>query len=376
MCEGFANAGVSVELWIPISFLRLKRKKELVEQVHHAYGLEQALTIQAFPVLPLRDPATNTLLKAVSYVVYRLNSWLFAILCLLKLRRYTVARNQIVYTRHMPLVWLAKKCAALLPRMRLVAETHRKIAGYATKALPATDLVIVISEGLRGRLLTWGRLAPSKVLVLPDGIRSRDLDVALPRKNARSALGFEHECRRVIVYTGHLYQSKGVESLVKAMQYLSPAEYVLWIVGGYERDIHRLRQLAEELSVLNVRFVGYVNPEKARYYQAAADVLVLTGSKLHERERLFTSPLKLFEYMAAKRPIVAANTPAIREILRNEENALLVAPDDPGQFAKAIARLASDPALAKRLAGNAYEQVREYTWEIRAQRILEAVGAM
>ena len=90
----------------------------------------------------------------------------------------------------------------------------------------------------------------------------------------------------------------------------------------------------------------------------------------------FTSPLKLFEYMAAARPIVASDLPALREVLRDGENALLVPPEDPVALAVAIRRLQEDPALAERLAGQAARDVRAYTWEERGRRIVEFLGTL
>src|SRR4029453_17817516 len=81
----------------------------------------------------------------------------------------------------------------------------------------------------------------------------------------------------------------------------------------------------------------------------------------------FTSPLKLFEYMAAGRAIVASDLPAIREVLRHEVNALLVTPGDSTALAGGIERLLADSELAARLARNALNDVDDYTWSRRAE---------
>jgi glycosyltransferase involved in cell wall biosynthesis len=83
----------------------------------------------------------------------------------------------------------------------------------------------------------------------------------------------------------------------------------------------------------------------------------------------FTSPLKLFEYMAAGRPIVASDLPAITEVLRHEKNALLVAPGDPAALAAAVRRLLNDRALADRLAQAALVDAGEYSWDRRGERL-------
>ena len=89
----------------------------------------------------------------------------------------------------------------------------------------------------------------------------------------------------------------------------------------------------------------------------------------------FTSPLKVFEFMQAGVPLVASDLPSIRELVRHGEHALLVAPDDPAALAAGIARLLQDRAFAARLVDAATVHVRAFTWERRAERLLEFIGS-
>ena len=90
--------------------------------------------------------------------------------------------------------------------------------------------------------------------------------------------------------------------------------------------------------------------------------------------RLFTSPLKLFDYMAAGVPIVASDLPALREVLQHERNVLLARPGDPDSFAEAVRRLLGEPELARRLGQQAREDVRQYGWDARAAALLDFIG--
>jgi glycosyltransferase involved in cell wall biosynthesis len=83
--------------------------------------------------------------------------------------------------------------------------------------------------------------------------------------------------------------------------------------------------------------------------------------------------LKMFEYMAAGRPIVAADFPVVREVLRDGENALLVAPDSAEALAAGLSRALDDPELADRISRRAGRDVREFAWERRAERILQVL---
>ena len=140
------------------------------------------------------------------------------------------------------------------------------------------------------------------------------------------------------------------------------------IVGGVPPDLDRIRRLAGARR--NVRTTGHRPPAEARRYLAAADVAIIpfSGATIIAREH--TSPLKMFEYMAAGVPIVASDLPSLREVLRHEHNALLVPPDDNAALAAAIERLLSDHELAARLAGTARNEVADCTWNRRAAGIV------
>ena len=97
------------------------------------------------------------------------------------------------------------------------------------------------------------------------------------------------------------------------------------VVGGHpgEADLARLERRANELGLgPRVAFTGMVRPREVAARLEPADVLVLPNPATAASER-YTSPLKLFEYLALGRPIVASDLPAFREVVRHRENALL-----------------------------------------------------
>ena len=103
----------------------------------------------------------------------------------------------------------------------------------------------------------------------------------------------------------------------------------------------------------------------------AADVLVIPfPNKPHYA--FYASPLKLFEYMASGRPIIASDLPALREVL-NDKNALFFRPEDTTDLARAVKMLKSSPMLGYHLSRQALADVKEYTWGKRAKKILEFI---
>jgi glycosyltransferase involved in cell wall biosynthesis len=182
----------------------------------------------------------------------------------------------------------------------------------------------------------------------------------------------------VVAYAGHLYAWKGVDLLLEAIARIPDARGL--IIGGHpqEPDLARTRSMAEQLGIAErVTFTGLVEPSRVPELLMQADVLVLPNPASAISTR-YTSPLKLFEYMAAGRPIVASDLPSIREIVRDNLNALLVPPGDVTAMAHAIERLLADPSLADRLAHAALQEVPQYSWQRRAEQLealfVEVIG--
>lgn len=231
---------------------------------------------------------------------------------------------------------------------RRESRVWRTAAGYIT-------LTRVHQQELEDRFGTRPNSA-----VIPDGVR---LDPSRVLQAPVSDAPF------TVTYAGHLYPWKGVDVLVKALVELPGA--LLRIVGGQpgETDHVRLDALARELGVTErVTFTGWQPPASVATELARANCLVLPNTRTHTSER-YTSPLKLFEYLAAGRPVVASDLAALREVLRHEENALLVEPDSPPALAAAIRRVMGDPTLASGLSSRAFDAAAYYGWETRAQRI-------
>ncbi|MDD1749108.1 MAG: glycosyltransferase [Methanothrix sp.] len=150
-------------------------------------------------------------------------------------------------------------------------------------------------------------------------------------------------------------------------------DVLLVLIGGNPEDINRIRARAAGLDLCDrVRFEGTVPNGKVPLYLWAADALVMPYTTRTATVRAM-SPLKMFEYMAAGRPIVATDFPSVREVLRPEENALLVPPDSPGGIARGLRRVLEDSTLAETLARRARKDVEAYTWECRAGHILEVL---
>jgi glycosyltransferase involved in cell wall biosynthesis len=126
--------------------------------------------------------------------------------------------------------------------------------------------------------------------------------------------------------------------------------------------------LARELEVdERVRFTGQVEPSRVPALLSEATMLVLPT--VATESAAYTSPLKLFEYFAAGRPVIASDLAPVRELVRDGENGLLFSAGDADALAGAIRRLGDDRPLAAALAQTAFAEVERYSWRRRAERL-------
>ncbi|HXK21910.1 MAG TPA: glycosyltransferase family 4 protein [Myxococcota bacterium] len=255
-----------------------------------------------------------------------------------------------------------------------VIETHVP-AGARTSvslrrcaALPALRALVTVTDALRDDWVAAGVRA-DRIHVWPDAVDLEHFHDAPTAREARSRLGLPQE-GALAVYCGHFYEEKGVGTLIDAARRLEKATVLL--VGGWPADIARVRDRARDCETL--RLAGFVPNEDVPLHLAAADVLVLPNSARFPQART-TSPLKLFEYMAARRPIVATRIPALEGLLRHGHNAWTVAPDDPEALAEGIEHVLASPELAARLADRAWQDVQGYTWRRRAADLLALAAA-
>lgn len=171
----------------------------------------------------------------------------------------------------------------------------------------------------------------------------------------------------VILYIGSLHPWKGVDIAVRAMREV--ARGTLVIVGANGTSLAALQACVRDEGVADrVHFAGQVAPRNRFDWIAAATLCVLPLSLSRIASR-YTSPLKLFEYLALGKPVVTTDLPSIREVVEHGRNAWLVAHADPGAYAEAINSLLRDDALRARLGAEALRTGAASTWDARATRI-------
>lgn len=259
-------------------------------------------------------------------------------------------------------------CMAGLPTL---LEVHADLAAFSRigrlafqRVLGHAKLlgVVVISDALAEILTRETPALAGRLYVAHDGADVHQ-HVAAPIAGARLSVG----------YVGRLYAGRGADIIAAAAALCPWADF--HIVGGTNDEMSKLVNVA---LAPNLHCHGAVPHADVAARTAAFDVVVapyqrsvIVADGRTDTAR-WMSPLKLFEYMAAGKAILASDLPSIRDILDDGETALLCTPDDAAVWAAALTRLRDDPNLRHRLGAAARAQlIAHYTWEKRAQRILD-----
>ena len=340
MCDAFARVGNSVKLVVPW------RRNLLKEDPFTFYGVPRSFDIVKIPAIDLYP---------LRFVPEKISRLVLIVTFLLSARIYSwFSHFDVVYTRE-------EQAGRLFPRAVFEVHMPEQVKPWLKKAKG----LITLTHGAKEVLVRQG-IPEKKLLVAPDAADLARFANRIEKKEAKQKLGFLVE-KPVVMYWGNFRPWKGVDTLAKAARELPDAEVV--IVGGTkESDIARIQDLVK--GEKNVLVKGFTPYQEQPVYLAAADILILPNTAHEEISVRYTSPLKLFEYMASSRPIVASDLPSLREIL-NHTNAVLVHPDDPAALARGIKQLLLNPAEAHSLALHARELVEQYTWEARASRITD-----
>jgi len=287
-----------------------------------------------------------------------------------------IARKLLSQRRRVDLVYSRELIGALLAaelRMPVVFESHGVPTERAQRAAmrrlashPSLRGLVVISDALRRDLIAEGMVPRGKPVV-----------IAHDAADAPGALGAARpdNLRPRNGYVGNLYAGRGIELIFEVAKRVP--EYDVELVGGTEADLAKWRAYGLPS---NVRLAGFVTPAHLRERYQSFDVLLMphprtgvaaaTGIDISR----WTSPMKMFEYMASGTPIVASDLPVLGEVLTHERNALIAPADDVHAWEGAVRRLCQDRTLARSLASQAFDDlVRGYTWDARVRKIFDGL---
>lgn len=341
-CEAFAELGHEVELVLPWRFNFIK------EDIFRYYNVRKNFKIKKIPSLDL---------IWAGKIGFWIQSFTFAkAACWYAMFK----KSDIIYSRdELPLFGLS------FFKKNIFWETHTGRYNFIVKQLLKKCAGIVsITKGLKNFYVKNG-IDAKKIIVAPDAVDLADFSKNYVQADVRKKLGLPTD-KKIVLYIGRLDGWKGVNTLFEASKLL-PDEIRVVVIGGETKLVARLQK-----EYPRIIFLGFRPYRELAENLAAADVLLLPNTGKNEISTNFTSPLKLFAYMASKKPIIASNLPSLKEIL-NEENAYFVAPDNEFDLKKAIEIALSRKELSESKVNKAYQGVQKYTWLARADKIINFI---
>ena len=344
MCQAFADNGHEVVLLAPN---RYKEYEEDIDDVYEYYGVRKNFEIRKLPYIYTR-------ILRNFYYAYQ------------TLKEIKIINPDLVYGRDL------YGCFFSSYKYATIFEAHSPMNNFVSKQLlnlmdknHLYKHTVVISDALKNLILKSQNIKSDKIVVAHDGA-----DEVVDFESKIKLQGNKESLK--IGYVGSLYKGKGIEVIEKlSYQRLDNVEF--HIVGGLKNDIIYWK---EKIKSDNVFFHGFVSQQNIQKYLNSFDILLLPNQKnvyiVNTKNNIgeFTSPLKMFEYMATKKPIIASDLPVLKEVL-NEDNSVLVKCNDISEWEKAI-EILRDDSLRLQIANKAYEDfIKEYSWKQRAENVIK-----
>jgi glycosyltransferase involved in cell wall biosynthesis len=352
MCRAFAQIGHEVTLVVP------KRKNWIDKSIWEFYGMEPNFKMVEVPI--------------VDFIVWDkwLGNWALWLTTAwfgFKARRVIEdLKPDVIYSRDpFSSAWTPK----WVPNVFEAHTFPNRALWFYRWLWNQCDRVVSVTAGLQKMFAEQG-IPESRLRVAADAVDLEAFTVTESKEACRRELNLPLD-KFLVVYAGHLYPYKGIPDQIEAGQWLSP-DIRLVIVGGRPDDLERTKALAAKFNLTNVIFVGRVPHKAVPKYLRAADLATMPYTRESHHVEYYSSPMKLFEYLAAGAPIISTDLPAVREIL-DDETAEFVPAEDPKALADGINRLHANPSRLAVLSAHSSRLAKNYTWKSRAVAVLDAM---
>lgn len=353
MCSAYSSMGNDVDLYV--SNIKTEYSKE---DPYAFYGVNESFIIKK------------------SFIGNNSISQLFQLAILTPLKGL-LKKTDFVHSRNLASAW----AAAFIFKLPVVYEMHgmpesnpKALKMFEQLVKSSNCLFIVAITELLAKDLREYICFSKDVFVFPDGF-----SVTLDERNNsfssyKAELKKKYKDRPLALYSGHLYEGRGVELIIELSKELSDIDFIL--IGGRESDVIKYQEITKGIS--NIHFLGFVPPSQVHLYQKSADILLMPYANQvfvpgGVDTSKYASPLKMFEYMDSGVPIISSSLPILKEVLKSGSNCLMFDYSDYHGWLSGIKLLLSDFELARSISLKAKKDVIKYSWENRAKGILDLV---
>lgn len=275
-------------------------------------------------------------------------------------------RTRLVHTRD----WNFTK-AAIQAGVPVVYECHHFLAKPYEAAIvhsPLLQVAVTVVDTVKTNMVQNG-MPKEKIAVIPNGFNRQFLE-----RHPAAAVEWRdrllnHQFEQLVVYAGALYPFKGIDLLLAVAQFFPQVKFA--IAGGPPTQQQHYQDQIRQRGLRNVTLLGFLAQQDLAALLQAADVLA--HPHLSGEAASFTSPLKLFDYLASGTPIVASSIASLNNLQSETAIAAWCEPDSVDDFVHALrSNLQAYPWQAAGYpAGRDY--VRQFSWEKRILQIMERV---
>jgi len=235
----------------------------------------------------------------------------------------------------------------------------------------AADKIIVLAEGSKKYLIEKNGIKESKILYLPNGVHLNNFSCQKDRDVLRKLYNFT---KFTLIYTGAHGPANSLDTILRAADRLRENKDIEIVLVGDGILKEKLLKQAKEMRLNNVRFFNPVSKTEIPGILRAADAAIITLKKV----KVFSygvSPNKLFDYMAARKPIICAVEGEMAEKVENIGCGISIMPEDEKLMADAIIQLVNLPQNElKKMGDNGYEEIKKnYSREKLAQKLIDLI---
>lgn len=340
MCNAFEKQGHTVNL------ITSNRKTHIIQSPEEYYGtslsfsLIKVWTPPIFPWGAIFFMFTNIAFVCMSYFV-------------LKKKPY-----DLVYCRD---EWICYLLSFFVFTNKLVFESHEAKYNFPARRIIAKGVrCICISEGIHDFYLKEN-VSLTQLCVAHDGIDDSFFEPHILKKEAQEKLSLHPE-KKIVMYIGGFDAWKGVDIFFETAERMK--EYLFVAIGGTDLAIEEYSKQYPK-----VLFLGSKPYSELVHNQQAADILVIPNTAKNTLSSQYTSPLKLFAHMSSKVPMVLSDIPSLKAVLPVEAGNWFV-PDSSESLQETITQTAAAVEQNQSKAHQAYELSKSYSWDNRAQTIL------
>lgn len=348
MCQAFANNGNEVVLLIPSRLNKIKIDAE------EYYGIKRNYRVVKVPSIDFIYDSTSRFMYWIRFLSFYISAKVYV-----AFHDYDLLYSRDIYS------------TLFFKNILLELHYFPKLNFILNKLIQKrVKKINTLTSYIKNKFVENG-INEKNIMVAPDAVDLSNYDGMASKVSVKTIEG-----NYVIGYVGALKtmgMDKGINDSLEALKSL-PENFRFLIIGGEVPDVEYYKKVAEKMEVnKKTIFIGKVPHNLVPEYMKLCDCLVAPFPET-EHYSYYMSPLKIFEYMASKKPIITTDLPSLREVLVNGENSILISPGSYKELSDTILMLSNNKELSEKISRKAYEDVvSKFTWDIRVKKILKFI---